>query len=119
MLSNSGHLAMSPEFFPWRFVRTLASLCSIMYMRMKNTLLWQPIKKVKGKLTGNVLFFLLHLLFQVRQQGLRLLIDGEGDCVEVITGGLQSESVQGQDAGHRLAVRQRAERGHQFNSGKT
>lgn len=70
-----------------------------------------------------MLFFLLHLLFQVRQQGLRLLTNSEGDCVEVVTGGLQSKSVQGQDAGHRLAVCQRAERegqrGHQFISGKT
>lgn len=57
-----------------------------------------------------MLFFLLHLLFQVRQQGLRLFTDGEGDCVEVVTGGLQSKSVQGHDAGHRLAIRQRAER---------
>lgn len=66
-------------------------------------------EKVKGKLTGNMLFFLFHLLFQVRQQRLTLLTDGEGDCVEVVAGGLQSKRVQGQEASHRLAVRERAE----------
>lgn len=45
-------------------------------------------KNVKGKLTSNMFFLLFHLLFQVRQQRLTLLADGEGDCVEVVAGGL-------------------------------
>lgn len=67
-------------------------------------------QKVNRKLTGNVLFLLFHLPLQVCQQRLALLTDGEGDCVEVIAGGLQSQSVQRQEADHRLAVRERAER---------
>ncbi|KAF3850810.1 hypothetical protein F7725_012582 [Dissostichus mawsoni] len=46
----------------------------------------------------------------VCQQRLTPLTDGEGDCVEVIAGGLQSQSVQRQEAHHRLAVRERAEK---------
>lgn len=68
------------------------------------------LQKVKGKLTGNVVFFLFHLLLQVRQQRLTLLTDGEGDCVEVVAGGPQSHSVQCQQANHGLAVSQRAEK---------
>lgn len=67
-------------------------------------------QKIKEKLTGNVLFFLFHLLLQVRQQRLTLLTDSEGDCAEVVTGGLQSQSVQSQEADHRLAVSERAEK---------
>ena len=57
-----------------------------------------------------MLFFLLHLLLQVRQQRLTLVTDGEGDGVEVVAGGLQSQGVERQEADHRLAVRQGAER---------
>ncbi len=45
----------------------------------------------------------------MRQQRLTRLTDGEGDGVEVVAGGLQSQSVQRQDADDRLAVRERAE----------
>lgn len=65
--------------------------------------------RVRGNLTGNVFFFLFHLLLQVGQERLTLLIDSEGDCVEVETGGLQSQGVQCQESHHRLAVRERAE----------
>lgn len=57
-----------------------------------------------------MLFFLFHLLLQVCQQRLTPLTDGEGDCVEVIAGRFQSQSVQRQEAHHRLAVRERAEK---------
>lgn len=36
-------------------------------------------------LTGNVLFLTFHLLLQLCQQRLTLAVDGECDCVEVIT----------------------------------
>lgn len=68
------------------------------------------LEKVNGKLTSNMLFFFFHLLFQMRQQLLTRLIDGEGDCIDVKAGGLQCESVQGQEANHRPAVRERAEK---------
>lgn len=68
------------------------------------------LEKVTGKLTSNMLFFLLHLLFQMRQQRLARLTDSEGDCVEVVAGGLQCESVQGQEANHRPAVGESAEK---------
>lgn len=45
-------------------------------------------KNVKGKFTSNMFFLLFHLLFEVRQQSLTLLADSEGDCVEVVAGGL-------------------------------
>lgn len=43
------------------------------------------------------------------QQRLARLADSEGDCGEVVAGGLQSQSVQCHAADHRLAVRERAE----------
>lgn len=54
--------------------------------------------------------FVLHLSFQLCQQRHRILTDSEGDCAGVVAGGLQSKSVQGQDASHRLAVWQGAVR---------
>lgn len=74
--------------------------------------LWHPLasKKVKGKLTGDMFFFSFHLILQVRQQRLALLADGEGDRVEVVAGGLQSQSVKRQEADHGVAVRERAGR---------
>lgn len=41
-------------------------------------------EKVKEKLTGNVIFFLIHLLFEVGQQCCTLLTNSEGDGVEII-----------------------------------
>lgn len=69
------------------------------------------LKKVKGKLTSNVLFFLFHLSLQVRQQRFSLPAYGEDDCTHVVARGLQSESVQGQAANHSLAARESAEKG--------
>lgn len=46
----------------------------------------------------------------MRQQRLAPLSDGEGDRVEVVTGGLQRQSVQRQEARHGLAAGERAER---------
>ena len=68
------------------------------------------LQKVNRKLTGNMVFFLFHLLLQVCQQRLALLTDGEGDCVEVVAGGLQSQSVQRQESDHRLAGGERAKK---------
>ncbi len=51
-----------------------------------------------------MLLFVFHLVLQVRQQRLTLVIDGEGDCVEVKAGGLQRQSIKRQAASHRLAV---------------
>lgn len=42
--------------------------------------------KRTGKPTGNVLFFLLHLRFQLRQQSLTLATNGKRDIVEVVAG---------------------------------
>ena len=68
-------------------------------------------KKNQRKLTGQALFFLFHLLLQVCQQLLTGVADGEGNCVEVVAGGFQSQSVQRQEADHRRAARERAEDG--------
>lgn len=77
------------------------------------------LETLKGKLTSDVLFFQLHLLLQVRQQRLAPLSDGEGDRVEVVTGGLQGQSVQRQEAHHGLAARERAERHtREYSSGE-
>lgn len=61
------------------------------------------------ELTSDVLFLLLHLLLQVRQQGLAPLVHGEADGAEVIAGGLQSQRVQGQEPSRGPAVGERAE----------
>lgn len=73
---------------------------------------FQPVglRKVNGKVTVNVLFFLFHLLLQVRQQRLNLIIDSKGGCAAIIAGGLQSQSVKCHEASHRLIFRERAEK---------
>lgn len=61
------------------------------------------------ELTGEVLFLLVHLPLQVRQQCLAPVFHGEDDGVDVIAGGFQSQGVEGHQASHRPAVRERAE----------
>lgn len=62
------------------------------------------------RLTGDVVFLQFHLSLEMSQQGLAPLIDSEGQGVEVVAGGLQGQSVQGQETHHWLAVGQRAEK---------
>lgn len=61
------------------------------------------------RLTGDVLFLQCHLSLEMSQQGLAPLVDGEGQGVEIIAGGLQGQSVKGQETHHWLAISQRAE----------
>lgn len=64
-----------------------------------------------------MLLFQFHLSLEVGQQGLRFQVNSEEDSVEVIAGGLQGQSVQGQQTHHRLATREGAEgdTGHRWS----